>query len=195
MASESIHLLEPMSAGAFVVAKGATVSVIDVAGGQPGDLVVFDANDHRVRHAAARSRVENGSVRPTTGDVLWSGGPSPIPLMTITADTAPAHDLLYPPCCRFALRKRFGVDRDGCMEHLLAALEPHGVALHDLPDPLNLFFHVNVTDAGQLSLGAHRSPPGAAITLRAETDCLIAVSTCSVPIEGRDPTGYRIEIR
>ena len=104
-------------------------------------------------------------------------------------------DLLYSPCCRYALEKRFDCARDGCLEHLTAALAPWGIPPQDVPDPLSLFFRVERTADGQVSLGRHDSQPGAWIELRAEMDCVVAISTCSVPLPEKPSTGYRVEIR
>ena len=187
-------IIPPMSARAFVVRRGQTLRVIDVAGGQPGDLVAFAAEDLSVTFSQARTRVENRTVRVTAGHGLWTNAQPPAMMFTITADTGGPHDLLYTPCCRYALETRFGVTRDGCLENLVAALAPWRVAERDVPDPLNLFFNVEVDAAGALTIGTHNSSAGSFIELRAEMDCVVAVSTCAVPVAGRENSPYRVEI-
>ena len=184
----------PRSAEAFFVDAGATVRIVDVAGGQPGDLVAFNRHDPTEKFSQARTRVENHSHRITAGHALWSNAQPPRVMLTIVRDTYGAHDLLYSPCCRYALEKRFGVSREGCFEHLAEALAPHGIAPRDLPDPLSLFFNVLVEPSGEIALGRHGSKPGDCIELRAEMDCLVAVSTCSVPLPGRRNSPYNIEV-
>lgn len=184
----------PMAARAVALLRGQRLRVVDSAGGQPGDLVAFSLHDLSERFSQARTRVENRSCRLGIGGRLWSNLQPPRVMLTITADQSGQHDLLYTACCRYALEKRFGVSRDGCLENLTAALAPWGLGLRDVPDPLNLFFHVTVAPGGELTIGAHPSRPGDTIELRAEMDCLIAVSTCAVPQPGRSNSGFVLEV-
>ena len=184
----------PMSAAAFVADAGQTVRITDVQGRQAGDFVALSAADLSMKLSQARTRVENGKVAVTAGDTLWTNTFPPEVMFTIVGDTYGAHDLLYPPCCRYALEKRFGVSHDGCLENLARALEPWAVRPRDIPDPLNLFFHVSVDDAGGMVVDQPTSATGASIELKAEMDCIVAVSTCAVPAADRDNTEYRIEI-
>lgn len=183
-----------MSARAFMVKQGDAVRIADVMGGQPGDLVAFSSDDFAVRFSQARTRVENGTVRLTAGGKLWSNAQSPQVMLQITEDTAGNHDLLYAPCCRYALEKRFGVSRDGCLENLVRSLAQWHIRPLDMPDPLNIFFDAVVSPTGELAPGKHLSARGSYIILHAETNCLIAVSTCSVPLKGKPNTGFRVEI-
>lgn len=187
-------LVPPMSAKAFSVSSGQIVRIVDTCGKQPGDLVAFKSTDLAVKLSQARTRVENHMVAITQGNNLWTNTFPPEVMFTITKDTHGAHDLLYPACCRYALQKRFAVSRDGCLENLAHALEPWGVKPHEIPDPLNLFFRVSVDDAGAMVLGEATSKPGSLIELQAEMDCIVAVSTCSVPIAGKANSEYHIEI-
>lgn len=186
--------IPPMSARAFTVEQGETVRIVDVEGGQPGDLVAFNLHDLSEHFSQSRTRVENHTCSVTTGHRLWTNTLPPKIMFTITEDSAGDHDLLYTPCCRYALETRFKLSRDGCHEHLAKALAPWNISLQEIPDPLNLFFSVNVESDGTLSIGKHRSLPGDYIELRAEMDCLAAISTCSVPLEEKSNSGFTIEI-
>ena len=191
--SETIPI-PPMAARAFTVRAGQTVRIVDVAGGQPGDFVAFKTDDLSVRFSQARTRVENRKVRVTAGDALWTNEAVPRTMFTITSDTYGNHDLLYTPCCRYALEKRFDVYRDGCLENLIRALGPWDVSAQQLPDPLNLFFAGSVDEKGRLDIRDAASAPGDFIELKAEMDCLAAVSTCAVPLPGRQNSAYKIRI-
>jgi len=186
--------IPPMSARAFTAHTGDRIRIYDLEGGQPGDLVAFCLNDLAEYFSQARTRVENRSCRLTTGGELWSSAVPPRVMLSVTDDTSGDHDLLYTPCCRWVLEKRFGVSRDGCLEHLADALSPWGIAAAAVPDQLNLFFNVGVDANGTISILPHRSRAGAAIELKAEVDCLVAVSTCAVPRADGPNTGYRIEV-
>jgi len=184
----------PASAEAFTVQQGRTVRIVDTAGGQPGDFVAFNSHDLSERFSQARTRVEERTVVITAGNRLWTNALPPRAMFLVEQNTAGPHDLLYTPCCRHALETRFGVSKDGCQENLAGALAPWGLSILDVPDPLNLFFNVTVSPEGKLAIGAHRSAPGSSISLRAEMDCLVAVSACAVPIEGRANSGFTVEV-
>ncbi|MFC1597118.1 DUF1989 domain-containing protein [Planctomycetota bacterium] len=183
-----------MSAKAFSVSSGQTVRIVDTRGKQPGDLVAFKSTDLAVGLSQARTRVENHKVAVTQGDNLWTNTFPPEVVFTIVRDTHGAHDLLYPPCCRYALEKRFGLSRDGCLENLVRALQAWGVKPHEIPDPLNLFLNVSVNEAGGMEARAPTSKPGSSIDLRAEMDCIVAVATCSVPFPAKENSEYHIKI-
>ncbi len=187
-------IVPPRSGRAFTVRAGQTVRIVDLEGRQPGDLVVFKADDLAVKMSQARTRVESRKVAATQGDSLWTNTFPPEVMLTIVGDTHGSHDLLYPPCCRYALEKRFGVSRDGCLENLAKALEAWGVKPHEIPDPLNLFFSVSVDDVGGMKVCEPMSKAGSSIDLQAKMDCIVAVATCSVPFPAKEHTGYRITI-
>ena len=187
-------IVPPMSAKAFNVTAGQTVRIVDTQGKQGGDFVAFKATDLTVKLSQARTRMENRKVAVTKGDGLWTNTFPPEVMFTITGDTFGTHDLLYPPCCRYALEKRFDVSRDGCLENLANALKDWNVKPSEVPDPLNLFFYVAVDEAGGMAASEPASPPESSIDLKAEMDCIVAVSTCSVPFTGRDSSEYQVTI-
>ncbi|MSS70825.1 MAG: urea carboxylase-associated family protein [Candidatus Latescibacteria bacterium] len=185
------RIIPPASAEAFTVQKGQILRIVDLVGGQPGDLVAFHLHDLEEAFSQARTRVENRAFRVTLDHTLWTDAAWPRVMFTVAADTGGGHDLLYTPCCRYALERRFGVSRDGCLENLARALAPHRA--RRVPDPLNLFFNVHTDPAGPMHIGAPLSGPGDRIDLRAEMDCLVAVATCAAP-KATPSTGYEIEI-
>ena len=183
-----------MSAKAFIVTASQTVRIVDTHGKQGGDFVAFKASDLAVKLSQARTRIENRKVVVTKGDGLWTNTFPPEVMFTITGDTFGTHDLLYPPCCRYALEKRFDVSRNGCLENLANALRNWNVTPSEVPDPLNLFFHVAVDEAGAMSASEPASTPESSIELKAEMDCIVAVSTCSVPFAGTGNSDYQVTI-
>ena len=186
--------IAPKSAKAFQVQAGDLLRIIDIKGGQPGDFVAFNSKNLEERFGQARTRVENGVYAIQAGDTLWTGNNPPCIMFSLTENTCGRHDLLYPPCNRYALEKRFSVDGDGCLENLLSALRPWKIKDSLLPEPLNLFFSVEVGEDCKIHLGEHYSSAGDRIEMRAEMDALVAISTCSAPIKGRDYSHYQIEI-
>lgn len=185
----------PMSAKAFEIKKGQCLRIVDVDGGQPGDFVAFNLRNFHERFGQARTRVENGVYAVKAGNSLWTMNNPPQIMFRLTEKTVGRHDLLYTPCCRYALKKRFGVDRDGCFENLAKALAAWAIAPDIIPDPLNLFFNVNVGEACRIGIDEHLSSAGDTIEMEAAMDCLVAVSTCSAPVVGKANTSFRVEIR
>ena len=189
--AESIEV-PPMSGRAFEVPRGTVLRITDVDGGQPGDLVAYNLDNLSESFDQACTRVENRAIRLTTGGRLWTSGHPRRPLMTIVEDTAGSHDLLYAACSRYALEERFDVSRDGCEENLAEALRKWEV--QNVPNPLNLFFGVDVGSDGSLAISTPTSSAGDYIELRVEVDSLVAVSSCSVPKANGPNSGYTITL-
>ena len=135
MKSEKVFMISPRSAKCFIVNKEETIRITDVNGKQPGDFVAFNLEDPSERFSQARNRVENRKSRVTENDTLWTNANPPRVMFTITGDTCGAHDLLYTPCCRYALTTRFGVEGDGCLENLAKALADWGIEEREIPTP------------------------------------------------------------
>lgn len=187
-------IIPPMSGRAFELKAGDIISITDIEGGQPGDFVVFDRHDFTVRFNQARTRVENAKYTVGAGDKLWSGSNPPFVMLEIMPESQGIHSLMYSPCCRYALKKRFNVSCDGCFEHLQAVLSEYGVGASLIPDPLSLFFNAVTGMDGVLGIGQHQSRSGDTIFLRALVDSLVAVTTCSVPIAGRKNSPYKVRL-
>jgi len=186
--------IPPMSAKSFIVNKGEKIRIIDVEGGQPGDFVAFNLNNFSEKFSQARTRVENRKFKVTENDTLWTNSNPPRVMFTITKDSCGTNDLLFTPCCRYALKTRFQVDRDGCLENLAKALLEWNITENEIPDPLNIFFNVEGNPSGEIRIGEQVSKRGDLIELRAEIDSLVAISTCSVPSSERENSPYKVEL-
>jgi len=188
--------IPPMSARAFKVEKGEILRIVDVEGGQPGqpgDFVAFSLDNYYKRFGQARTRVGNGVYAITAGDNLWSMNNPPEIMFRLTKNTVGRHDLLYTPCCRYALKKRFNVSRDGCFENLENALSKWNIPSEILPDPL-FFLSAQTETNYRIAINEHISSAGDIIEMKAEMNSLVAVSTCSVPISGKVNSQYKVKI-
>lgn len=67
----------------------------------------------------------------------------------------------------------------GCWENLTEALKPYHIPPEDIPSPFNIF-QTMVIDGktGHMEHKGIRPVPGTFVELRAEMDCLVAVSAC-----------------
>ncbi len=156
---------------------GESLRVIDIEGGQTGDLVAFSA-DGKQRLSSARTFDYGGKIYVSTGDVLWSDRSNP--MLTIVADDVGKHDLLYAPCSMEMYRIQYGITEyhANCHDNLCSAFRSLGIEPEPLPSSLNFFMNADVAADGRLSLLPPKTRVGASITLRAEMDLLIALSSC-----------------
>jgi uncharacterized protein len=156
---------------------GECLRVIDIEGGQTGDLVAFSA-DGKQRLNSGRTFDYGGKIYVSTGDVLWSDRSNP--LLTIVADDVGKHDLLYSPCSLEMYRIQYGITEyhANCYDNLCSAFRDLGVEPEPLPSSLNFFMNADVAADGRLSFLPPKTRAGASITLRAEMDLLIALTSC-----------------
>lgn len=171
------RLMVPAAGGLAVRLKqGQRLRILDVEGGQTGDLVAYSA-DGAERLSNGRTFDYGGKIYVSTGDVLWSDRSNP--MLTIVADEVGRHDMLYAACSREMYRLQYDAhDHPNCHDNLGAALRELGIDPCFLPTPLNLFMNVEVDPEGRLAIVAPRTRRGASMTLRAEMDLAVAVSAC-----------------
>jgi uncharacterized protein YcgI (DUF1989 family) len=198
----SIHahaerIVVPAAEGrAAAVAAGQSFKVVDVEGGQVGDLFAFAPGDATEYLSASHTRAHTSRLFPSVGEHFVSNRRRP--LLELVADDSPgAHDMLIAACDAERYR---GLGIDGwhasCAENLRRALASHGVQAPCVPQPVNLFMNIPVDD-GRLDWLPAASGPGASVTLRALADVLVVVSACPqdvVAINGGRPTELAIEI-
>jgi len=156
--------------------RGERLRIVDTEGGQTGDLVAY-AVDGSERLSSGRTFDYNGTVRLSTGDVLWSDRSTP--MLTILGDDVGRHDMFYGACSREMYRLQYDADdHPNCHDNLSAALRELGIDPVFLPQPFNFFVNVEIEGDGRLSIVPPRSWPGAAVVLRAEMDLAVALSAC-----------------
>lgn len=178
----------------FVVKKS---QVMRITGQSTADFVVFNLNDVRERFDQARTKVDQGKIYVSTGDVLISKFNSV--MMTIVKDTYQGtHDMekgmcsasfyrkwgdkifkIYGGAWKKLGRKRGAAPKHGCWENLAKALKPWKVRKEDVPSPLNIFQTMVINaKTGSMRYAMTRPKPGTHIDLRAEMDCLVGISAC-----------------
>ncbi len=180
------------SAASFHVDAGTTFAVATPEGRQVADLVAFgrrrgggDTGDDGKYDpfSQAYTRDCNDRVRISTGDSLYTVSGREV--LTIVGDDCGVHDIMFGPCNEWMLTDRrlpngeVQNEPGGCRENLALALEPHGFAEADVPDTMNVFQKSTVTDQTYFDVRESPADPGDAVTFRAETDALVAVSACS----------------
>jgi uncharacterized protein YcgI (DUF1989 family) len=196
----SVPIVEAMTRAARVEVPAATgravhlragerVRVIDVNGGQVGDVFAFATNAEdgpalTEHHSAAHTRATTSRLFPVVGEHFVTDRRRPI--LTLVEDTSPGqHDLLVAACdpARYAALGAPG--HRSCAQNLREALAGLGHTYDGpTPQPINVFMQIPVAPDGRLSWLPAPSGPGDAITFEAVVDCVVAVSACPQDIVG-----------
>ncbi len=171
------QIIEAAGGAGLRLGRGQTLKIIDVDGGQSGDLMAFSA-DGSERLSNGRTFDYNGKIYLSKGDALWSDRSNK--LLTIVADEVGRHDFLYSPCSLEMFHLQYGVTgyHPNCHDNLCKALRGLGVHAAPIATAFNFFMVAIVAPDGKLSFEPPRSKPGDALTLRAEVDLLIALTSC-----------------
>jgi uncharacterized protein len=176
------------------------VEVVNTFGGQVVDTWAFPLEDSNEYMSMEHSRVAHYRLAFRPGDTLYSDRWRPV--LSIVRDTSPGvHDTLCPACSEMSYRKFYGSTErhDNCSDNLRDEFRRIGRSLPRVPTPWNLFMETVVVDNSRLEDRPSRARPGDLVHLRAETDCLFAVSACPqdiVPINGKGvpPRGVALHV-
>jgi uncharacterized protein YcgI (DUF1989 family) len=192
------EVLPPKTGRALIVRQGEVFRITDLEGQQVVDVAIFNANNHRdrlslsystTRYAMQYSARRAGRAEPTVamskdflteGDVLMSTVYTP--LMTIIKETPEPKGVhkVNQRMCNRRFYESFGLTGiDGCHEIISGVVAPYGILPEDIPDTIDFFMNYH-HDCGSHSWVAESpvSKPGDYVELRAEIDCLIAISNC-----------------
>ena len=182
---------------ALVVPRGERVRIVDVAGNQAADTLLYDAADLTNRYSAFDTVRAQRRAYLTTGSRLLSQRGDA--LATITEDTCGRHDTVGGNCSQESNVIRYGWHtrhQHACRESFIAAGARIGVTPRDLTHNINFFMNVPLTEDGRLTFADGRSHPGAFVELRAERELVLLVSNCpqlNNPCNGWDPTPIEVQ--
>jgi uncharacterized protein len=171
------------------VRAGDLVRVVDIAGGQVGDVFAFvaDAPDEHPaseHHSAAHTRAATSRLFPAVGEPFLTDRRRPI--LTLVADTSPGeHDMLIAACDPQRYAQLGARDHRSCATNMRDALAAVGHAYTGpTPQPINVFMRIPVGTDGSLSWLPASTAAGDAITFRAELDAVVVVSSCPQDLVG-----------
>jgi hypothetical protein len=182
---------------AVLLGEGQCFRVVDVAGGQVGDLFAFTAADPGEFASASHTRVAIGKLFPRDGDPVLTNRRRPI--LSVLEDTSPGwHDMLYAACdpARYASLGAPGPHRS-CAGNLAEALAGQGVQAGPVPQPINVFMDVRARPDGTLASLPASSRPGDYLAFRAAQECVVVLSSCPmdiVPISSGGITPLELQI-
>jgi uncharacterized protein len=182
---------------AVLLGEGQSFRVVDVAGGQVGDLFAFTAGDPGEFASASHTRVAIGKLFPRNGDPVLTNRRRPI--LSVLEDTSPGrHDMLYAACdpARYASLGAPGPHRS-CAGNLAEALADRGLEASPVPQPINVFMDVRARPDGTLVSSPASSRPGDYLAFRATQECIVVLSSCPmdiVPISSGGITPLELQI-
>jgi len=197
----SERFIEQGIGAAFPLTAGQHVRVLTPNGSQVADFDVFNLQNPRETLCSSRTRAAWG-VHLTTGHTLYSTPPAEREIMTIVADTvqhrpsargALSHDVLYGRCSRALHAQRGQARPRGCQEILADAIAEFGLGPEDVHDPFNIFMKTGLDGDGRLFYEDPDARAGDYVELRAEIDCLVAISAC--PGRSSGPVGHGLGIQ
>ncbi len=171
--------IPPQSGTAVVLDEGDLLTIVDPQGEQVADLTCFPRDDLTDGLSSGRTLDYNGTLRLTTGSVLWSRRSRR--LMTLVEDTCGVHDILLAPCSddMFSILHGHQGHHPSCLENLSGSLAPLGVDERHITSTFNVFMNVEVGPAGAITVAPPLSRAGARTVFRAEVALVAGVTACS----------------
>lgn len=195
----TLQTVPARSGKAAHVKKGQHIKIINTHGEQVVDTWAFVEGDTAEFMSMEATRAFNLRLIPKVGDVLLTNRRRPI--LTLVEDTSPGiHDTVIAACDRWRYGL-LGVEgyHDNCADNLTHGLAELGMKETHTPPPFNVFMNIPWTSEGALSFDPPATKPGDYIVLRAEIDCVVAMSACPqdiLPINGQgvQPTEAHFEV-
>lgn len=176
-------LVAPGEGRAVAIMEGNRFAVVDIDGGQVGDLFAFNADDLSEFASASHTRPAIEKLFPRPGDTIYSNLRRP--MLLLEEDRSPGrHDTLYAACDpqRYAM---LGVTTPhrSCATNLAEAMAPFGGLPVPTPQPFNIFMEVDVGMSGNMVLNSATSRPGDRLVFSALMDIVVALSSCPMDVK------------
>lgn len=174
--------IAPQSATCVELHRGDCLTIVDPQGEQVADVFSVSREDVAERLSSGRSLDYAGTLRLSTGHVLYSNRSRP--MFTIVEDTVGRHDFLLTPCSAEMFRILYRVEGEhrSCLQNLGEALQPHGVYIDDIGVTFNTFMNVDIAADGKLTVLPPRSRPGDHVMFRAEMALVVGITACSAEL-------------
>ena len=176
---------------------GQSIRIVNTHGHQVVDTWAFNAHDLHEFLSMEHMRAAIDRVRPRPGDKLVTNKRRPI--LTLVEDTSPgAHDTFIAACDIYRYQG-LGVTEyhENCADNLRAGMAALGLTPPEVPSPLNLWMNIPIHGDGSIGWEEPLSKPGDYVVLKADMDCIVAMSACPqdiVCINGGKPTEAHYEV-
>jgi len=197
MTASQVMTLPARKGRACRLLKGQAIKIINTHGHQVVDTWAFSAEDLHEFMSMEHMRPTNGTIFPRKGHHLQTNRRRSI--LYFEEDTSPGiHDTLMAACDDY----RYGLlgcteYHDNCTDNLMAGMRQIGLTPPEVPQPLNLWMNIPVAKDGSTGWGEPVSKAGDYVVLRAQMDCVIAMSACPqdiLPINKGKPVEAHYQI-
>jgi uncharacterized protein YcgI (DUF1989 family) len=171
--------------------RGRRLTIVNTFGSQVVDTWALNAHDTSEYLSVEHTRRMLGALFPKTGEPLYSNRRNP--LLVLEEDTSPGrHDMLL-ACCDKWLYRHYGCPpgHRNCRDNFLEALFEARSDATLVPNPLNLWMNIPVSNDRDIAIATPLSKPGDHVVLTALTDTIVVLSACPMditPINGEDRT-------
>lgn len=171
--------------------RGERLKLVNTHGSQVVDTWALNLADTSEYLSVEHTRRMIGALFPKEGDKLYSNRRTE--MLLIEEDTSPGlHDMLL-ACCDKWLYRFYGCPpgHRNCRDNFLEALFEAGFDATSVPNPLNLWMNIPVTNSRDIAIDKPLSKPGDHVVLRALIDTIVVFSACPMdvtPINGDDRT-------
>ncbi len=182
---------------AVALNAGQSIRIVNTHGHQVVDTWAFNAQDLSEFLSMEHMRAAIDRIRPKPGDKLVTNKRRPI--LTLVEDTSPGvHDTFIAACDIYRYQGLGCMDyHDNCADNLRAGMAGIGLTPPEVPSPLNLWMNIPIKSDGSIGWEEPVSKPGDYIVLKAEMDCIVAMSACPqdiVRINAGAPTDAHYEV-
>ncbi len=186
---------------AYEVHAGEYIQVIDVAGRQCSDFLVFDFRK-------LQGGIERGLDATTTRTLMGAAYPSPglfskffdqdmQPLVEVIRDTVGRHDTFALACTAKYYEDMGYPGHANCSDNFNGALQPYSVQSRRGWPAINFFYNTGIDASHALSMDEPWSRPGDYVLLRALSDLVCSSSACPDdidPANGWNPTDIHVRV-
>ncbi|MBI4257966.1 MAG: urea carboxylase-associated family protein [Thaumarchaeota archaeon] len=194
-------LIPARTGKAVVINKGEVLRIIEEEGKQVADVIIFNADDHKekfdlshtvrmncVKGIGNLKRVKELYSQPSRSNIMF----------TIMEDKVGVHGLITGNKCSIPLyRARDKLNTHAnCQDNLSDAIRPYGLTPDDVGDVFNVFMNLEVDERNVPVIKSPVSKKGDYIDMKAEMDCLVAISACpgdTQPTNDYLPKSLRIQ--
>jgi uncharacterized protein len=172
------HEIPARSGKAVYLQAGQSIRIINTHGHQVVDTWAFNAHDLNEFLSMEHMRAAINRVSPKPGDALVSNRRRPI--LTLVEDTSPGVHDTFIAACDIYRYQGLGCTtyHENCADNLHAGMAGIGLKPFEVPSPLNLWMNIPILGDGSIDWKEPVSKAGDYVVLRAEIDCVVAMSAC-----------------
>lgn len=177
--------------------QGQSLKLINTHGHQVVDFWAFCDPDVSEFLSMEHMRAMNNTIFPRPGHALHTNRRRAV--LHFVQDTSPGiHDTIMAACDTHRYDLLGCTDyHDNCTDNLAKAMKAIGIETHETPSPFNIWMNIPVDADGATDWCPPVSAAGDYVILRAEMDCICAMSCCPqdmLPVNAGNPVEVHFEV-